>query len=358
MTFDFSHITGPESSRELNFSSLCNRLVLMMDPGAQPVEGKGGDEGIDTFIGDFDGNCIVFQHKYFVSTLSQSQRRQITKSLDTALKGKRQVHTWVLMLAKDLTPAEIRWFGRLQAAYPSTKLEWWGKTKLQDLLGKHPEVARDYQPKPTVVVVMVSSGLTVQTEDAANIASALRQAVGTNPPEEVLLAAAKDLKNRAVVKILIWGPGPSGGDIYQKRLELRKKLQQLGHTVHFSEDVCTTDLLTRTGLNLSVAELIQAVHYDYIVCFMASPGSIGEVHDFARVKKIAAKMMICVDNRHREGYSGKGVLHIFEGYNGKLDWFEYPTDIRDCHLASRVIEQIHKVAEMKQWEISVGRVTS
>lgn len=357
MSFDFGQIVGPESSRELNFSSLCSRLVLALDPCAQPVEGKGGDEGVDTFIGAFDGKCVVFQHKYFLSTLAASQRRQIRKSLETSLSGERQIDRWVLMIPKDPTPAEIRWFRELQAAHPNTVLEWFGKTHLDDLLGKHPEIAKDYEPKPTVVVVMIRSGVDVRAEAASAIAGALQQGVGASVPQDVLIAAAKDLKSRTVVKVLIWGPSATGGEMYQKRLELKKKLQQLGHTVHFSEDVCTPDVLARTGLNLTVAELIQAERYDYIVCLMTSPGSIGEVHDFARVKRIAARMMICVDRRHQGGYSGRGVLRVFEGYNGKIDWFDYPGDIRDCGLASRVIDQISKVAETKQWEISTGRVS-
>jgi hypothetical protein len=331
---------------------------MAMCPKAKPVEGKGGDEGVDAFIGDFDGECQVFQHKYFTTRLLAPQRRQVSKSLKTALSGKRRVFKWVLILAHDLTPAEIRWFAELQTEFPDTALEWWGKTKLQSIVGEYPEIGKDYQPKPTIVVLMLNRGVDLRSNDETEIAQTFREALGNDLPEDVLINAARDLKNRTSLRVLIWGPSAGAGDIYQKRVELKNKLSQLGHDVHFSEDVCTPELLAKTGLNLSVAELIQATHFDYVVCLMASPGSIGEVHDFACIKKIAVKMMICVDRRHRQGYSAAGALRIFEGYNGRLDWFEYPTDIRDCHLAGRVIEQIHKVAEKKQWEISTGRASS
>jgi len=357
VTFDFAQIVGSESSRESNFSSLCNRLLLAEYPEAQPVEGKGGDEGLDTFLGDFDGACEVFQHKYFLNTLSPSQRRQVKASLQTALGGPRKVRRWVLMIPKDLTPAELRWFANLKAANPEVEIVFWGKTKLQELLAKHADVARDFSPTPNIVVIMMQSELDIRTVSEDDLASTVRAAFRTEAPDEILNSIARELKARISLRILLWGPGTGGGKVYEKRAELKEKLTKLGHVAHFSEDVCTSELLARTGLNLSVAELIQAQRYDYVICLMASPGSIGEVHDFARIRRIAVKMMICIDQNHKSGYSGLGVLRIFEGYNGKVDWFSSPTDLTDCHLATRVLDQIHKVAETKQWELSTGRLS-
>ena len=172
--------------------------------------------------------------------------------------------------------------------------------------------------------------------------------------KESLIAVASLIKGRVKLKILILGPGQDGGDVYTKRCELRDWLTRLGHEAHFCEEVWTRDALERSGLNLTVAEYIQALVYDYIVCLMGSPGSIGEAHDFAKDRRIAVKMMICIDDRHRRGYSALGLIRIFEGYNGKVDWFTYPSDITDCHLATRVVDHIEKVAERKQWELASG----
>jgi hypothetical protein len=171
---------------------------------------------------------------------------------------------------------------------------------------------------------------------------------------ESLVVIASLLKRGIRLKVLILGPGKSGGEIYLKRCHLRELLTRLGHEAHFCEDIWTRNALERSGLNLAVAEYVQALAYDYVICLMASPGSIGEAHDFAKDKRIAVKMMICVDRKHKRGYSASGVLRIFEGYNGKLDWFKTPTDIADCHLAKRVVEHIQKVAERKQWELATG----
>jgi hypothetical protein len=178
-------------------------------------------------------------------------------------------------------------------------------------------------------------------------------APGQTPTSSLVEAAAYILR-QCVIKVLIFGPGPSGGDIYVKRCELRTKITDLGHEAHFCEDIWNPKALQASGLNLGVAEFITLRGYDYIVCLMASPGSIGEVHDFARNPEFAVKMMVCVNQSHKDGYSANSVLRVFEGCNGKLDWFNYPSDITDCHLATRVLEQIRRVSEFKQWEIASG----
>lgn len=160
------------------------------------------------------------------------------------------------------------------------------------------------------------------------------------------------------LNILIFGPGPSGGSIYKKRCEIKDKINELGHSAHFGEDVCTPDILQSSGLNLSVAEYIAVKQYDYIVCLMVSPGSIGEVHDFARDPKIAHKMTICIDLKHKDSYGAKGVIRIFEGRHGRVDWFKSPKDIKNCHLLTRILEQIMKVAEARQWEKATDRSKS
>jgi hypothetical protein len=84
---------------------------------------------------------------------------------------------------------------------------------------------------------------------------------------------------------------------------------------------------------------------------MVSPGAIGEVHDFAKTRHLACKMMVCVDEQHKDGYSAGGALRIFEGLNGKLDWFKAPQDLTECHLATRVLRQVEKAREAKCWEL-------
>ena len=175
-------------------------------------------------------------------------------------------------------------------------------------------------------------------------------------PTDILDAFNQDIKNIKPLNVLIFGPGPSDNEIYKKREEIRDKIIELGHIAYFGEECCSLEQLSSNGLNLTVAEYVLAKNFDYIICLMASPGSIGEVHDFAKDKEIAIKMMICIDKDHNEGYSAHGTLRIFQGYNGKIDWFEYPKDIIECHLKTRVVYQIENVAQTIQWEFAKSRL--
>lgn len=357
MTFDFRQIVGSENSTEKNFSSLCSRLVMREYLGAKPVDGKGGDQGLDTFIGSFNGVCKAFQHKYFPDRVGSAQRKQIEDSLITVI-SKHDPVEWTLMLPIDLNPTEIVWFEKMKARYSPLPLDWWGKTKLQDLLGKYSDIARDFQPRPNMMVIVVKEGHDLKALTPAQIVETFRPvfdaATKTELPDDVIEGMAKEIRRGAKLKLLIWGPGPSHADLHAKRCEIRDSLRLYGHTADFSEDVWTPERLAASGLNLTHAEYLQAKAYDYIICLMASPGSIAEVHDFARDRRIARKMMVCVDQLHSDGYTAEGILRVFEGHNGKLDWFQTPTDLTDCHLATRVVNQVSKVSEAKQLEIAIG----
>jgi hypothetical protein len=136
VSFDFRQIVGPEDSKADNFSALCSRLIIRLNPEAKPVDGKGGDEGLDTYIGIFNGQCRAFQHKYFPERVGKSQRAQVEKSLVTATK-KHSIKCWTLMLPINLSPDEIRWFQGLQKKYRPLAMDWWGKDKLCELLTGH-----------------------------------------------------------------------------------------------------------------------------------------------------------------------------------------------------------------------------
>ena len=350
--FDFGRITGPEDSKQENFSSLCTCLVMRQFSGAKPVEGRGGDEGIDTFVGDFAGSLRVFQHKYFLSGLKSSQRRQVLSSLDQVTKH-HDVTAWTLMLPCDLTPAELRWFDTVRTGHPNIDIDWWGKTKLLSLLAQNRDLAAIFQPAPALNVILLgkeksADELTLEAiarkltelgyESSALLASAVHEKITSAPPSSAL-------------RILLWGPCETGGALYNKRAEIRNSLEKLGHKVWFSEDLSSASAHAVGGLNVTLEEYQHVNSVDYVVCLMSSPGTIGEVHDFAKKRHFACKMMICVDRQHEDGYSAKGVLRIFEGLNGKLDWFRVPEDLTECHLATRVHQQIQKTAEAKQWEL-------
>ena len=115
-----------------------------------------------------------------------------------------------------------------------------------------------------------------------------------------LISLAAQVRQVSSLTVLILGPSPLAADLYQKRLEIRDALLELGHDAVFCEDVWKPETLAASGLNISVAEFLTAMSCDYVVCLMTSPGSIGEAYEFASDLNIARKMMICADISHRE----------------------------------------------------------
>src|SRR5262249_50911171 len=98
--------------------------------------------------------------------------------------------------------------------------------------------------------------------------------------------------------VLIWGPGPSGADLHDKRIQIRGMLRERGDVALFSEEL---DMVCRDfKASARAKELVQANRADFIVVLYSSPGSIAEVHDFAHfTQQLGSKMLVFIDSRHR-----------------------------------------------------------
>lgn len=152
--------------------------------------------------------------------------------------------------------------------------------------------------------------------------------------------------NNTPLTLLIWGPGESGGALYQKRLQIRGMLRKLGFAAVFSEEVEKKHPIP--GLSSKAKELLQACSADLIVVLQSSPGSIAEVHDFAGLVDIGSKMMIFVNEEFEAGYSYAGALTELKTEYGNVHMFKYPRDIEQCYLAGKVIERA-QVMRHAQW---------
>ncbi|MHA2282182.1 MAG: hypothetical protein ACXAC5_15170 [Promethearchaeota archaeon] len=140
------------------FESLVQSLLESEYKNIKPVRGVGGDKGVDCFYGEFKGKIIVFQVKFFLKTWTNTQKRNIRESLETA-RREHEVINWILILPLDLTPAQIEWFDKLRNEYQTIELDYWGFTRLRNLLLKHKSLRDEYFPTlvPPVVNLENSS---------------------------------------------------------------------------------------------------------------------------------------------------------------------------------------------------------
>ncbi len=128
------------------WEQLCNDLLLYINPKIKPIDGSGGDRGIDCFEGKLTGGDLsIYQHKFFLNRLEKTQRRQILNSLDTASKKNKNLKEWILLIPIDFTPKELEWFEeKLVNKNPNLKIGCWGYTKMTHEINKYPKLMDAY----------------------------------------------------------------------------------------------------------------------------------------------------------------------------------------------------------------------
>ena len=78
------------------------------------VEANPGDWGIDAFVGEIDGVISVWQSKFFIDGVQQSQKTQIRESFDQVMATAKEkgfaVDAWTLCIPVDLdAPTDQGW---------------------------------------------------------------------------------------------------------------------------------------------------------------------------------------------------------------------------------------------------------
>lgn len=99
------------------FQALVTDLVSLEHPTAGTVAGRGGyDWGIDTYAGRFDATLTVWQSKFFLDGIGDSQKKQIrdsfTEVCSKAAERGLAIDAWFLALPCDMAPEERAWFDR------------------------------------------------------------------------------------------------------------------------------------------------------------------------------------------------------------------------------------------------------
>ncbi len=134
-------------------------MLLSRELQTHRVDGAGGDGGRDCYFSDEDGTD-AYELKSFTGRLTQSRRRQVKRSLVRAME--QAPRSWTLVLPIDFTPAEQRWFESLQVGV-SARLDWKGKTWLEEKLAQYPDITRYFSGAAAEVVRLLSE---VAREDA------------------------------------------------------------------------------------------------------------------------------------------------------------------------------------------------
>jgi hypothetical protein len=123
-------------------------LLVRTVPGAQRIDGAGGDAGVDVRAPG-EGGWHIYEIKSFCRRLTAAQRRQIRDSLLTAVGSQPAMVSWTLVLPLDPSPAEDRWFtGQLQAL-ADVPTAWLGRTQLEAELSRHRDLLRAFAPGST-----------------------------------------------------------------------------------------------------------------------------------------------------------------------------------------------------------------
>lgn len=140
---------------EVQFARIINMLVQAEWSNVplskvSPIDGRGGDGGVDIEVKLNGSKFIVYQLKFFregISGGNYQRRTQIKKSWDK-VKNRNDFVEWVLVLPTELTPPEKLFIQQLENPN-QVKISFWGKSDIDFRLTKNPQIARAAELTPS-----------------------------------------------------------------------------------------------------------------------------------------------------------------------------------------------------------------
>lgn len=123
------------------FAELVNQCARTIYPGARAVRPDPGDEGIDTFLGELDGDLHVWQSKYFCEQVGAAQQAQIRNSWKSCTNSSyiNRVARWTLCIPIELSVPEIRWWQRWRKRESESwdcQIELWSRSEFVRFHGR------------------------------------------------------------------------------------------------------------------------------------------------------------------------------------------------------------------------------
>ena len=106
----FIRIHGGEPGARDMFEKLLDDLLRQENPNKEVhiVRASPGDEGIDVYVSQKDG-IDVYQCKFFMRALEDSQWQKIKKSFDAAMKPKGvTILRWILCMPREMHKEDLK----------------------------------------------------------------------------------------------------------------------------------------------------------------------------------------------------------------------------------------------------------
>lgn len=114
MERDFTYLIDKydEAGARDIFEKICiNLFQSMYGPKVKSVKPSQGDGGLDVLVGDLPSPYKVYQCKFFLKKIENSQKQQIRESFKTVTTNY-SISEWYLCLPKILTESELLWWSK------------------------------------------------------------------------------------------------------------------------------------------------------------------------------------------------------------------------------------------------------
>lgn len=133
------------------FESLASDLLMEEAKSVRTIDGSGGDDGIDCFKGQTQGEITIYQHKFFTGRLNHSRKSQIQSSYETAKEKHSGLDRWCLLIALDFTPKEQQWFEEtIEQDTEDIEVDIWNESKIENLVSKYDHIVDRYFQQSTL----------------------------------------------------------------------------------------------------------------------------------------------------------------------------------------------------------------
>ena len=147
---------------------------------------------------------------------------------------------------------------------------------------------------------------------------------------------------RVPVSILLWGPGiDSTNPLWNTRTDLRDILRSKGHAAVFSEELCDPS----SPYSIRLQQLAQAQEFDLVVSIPCTPGSIGEIHDFAADRRVNGKVLVFLNNEYMSGYSAQSLTAISTILSCQIEY--YPNDRETDLIRTATLSEVQRIREVR-----------